>query len=519
MPRPFRCRPAPGRIRPLGAAAVPLAIGLALATTVALPACGPGASPADRPDILLLSIDTLRGDRWGCLGDPATRTPWMDRLARRGTLAFEGRAPAPVTLPSHTSLHTGLSPASHGVRDNGIFRMPADQGQLLAESLAGAGWTTAAFVSAYPLTKTFGLDRGFVRYDSNLGELDGDLGGMRQRPAGETVDRTLNWLGGGRGDSPAPDVPTFVWVHVFDPHAEYEPPGPWAASHAGDPYRGEVAYVDSQAGRLLRGWTAQRAGRTPLIAIVSDHGEGLHEHGESTHGALLHATTLRIPLVVATPDYAPRLIAEPMPLERIPATVLDRVGLPPRLNDGSAPTQDAPAGPVHGETLYPFYNFGWAGLRVREADGWRLIDGPAPRLYHLAVDPGETRDVAADHPERVTAMRADLEHEWERRLAVALAAEAREVSDEDLEALRALGYVGGGGASEPAEVAFTRGADPHARLVFVDRINQALTFLSHGDADRAVTALRAVVAEDPENRFAYQYLGQAAMQAGRLPEA
>ncbi|MGQ0721463.1 MAG: sulfatase-like hydrolase/transferase [Candidatus Eiseniibacteriota bacterium] len=493
---------------------------MTFALTAAL-AAGCGTKPTtDPPDLLLLTVDTLRGDRWGCLGDPAARTPHLDRTARGGTLAFEGRAPAPITLPSHTSMMTGLAPVAHGVRDNGIFRLPEDAGTTLAQAVRDAGWTTAAFVSAYPLSASFGLDRGFDRYDSTLGEDEEDHGAMRQRTAEETVDRVVRWLDGGRGDPPAAERPLFLWVHFFDPHAEYTPPAPWRTLFAGDPYRGEVCAVDAATGRLLHVLAARRGTRELFVVVVADHGEGLGEHGESTHGALVHASTLRVPILVRDAGFAPRLLAEPLAVERGAATLLRRAALGDALNPGSAPPLDAPPTPVIGETLYPHYNFGWSGLRVLESDGWRLVSGPVNRLYRPAEDPGETRDLASTHPDVVATLRAHLDREWAARREHAFGSTRRELTDRDAEALRALGYVAGAaGGEDDAEAAFLSGDDPHARLPLVDRINEALTWLQQDAPQRSLDLLRRVVAEDPENRFAWQYLGQAALDAGRAEEA
>jgi len=489
---------------------------LVLLATALVAGC---ARTPTKPDALLLTIDTTRGDRWGCVGDPRARTPHLDRLARGGTLAFEGRAPAPITLPSHTSMMTGLPPAVHGVRDNGIFRLDPSAGTTLAERLGSAGWTTAAFVSAFPLLQGFGLDRGFLHYDSTLGGRDDSLGGMRQRSADETVDRVERWLAGAKDPAPDPDAPIFLWVHFFDPHADYTAPAPWPAAFPDDPYRAEIAFADDQAGRLLASLRGARM-RELRVVVTSDHGEGLHEHGESTHGALVHASTIRVPIVVRTGAWAPRLVRTTVSVERIAATVLALLGVDPRLNPGGAPPLDAPAEPVHAETLYPWFNFGWAGLRTREEDGWRLVAAPTDRLYRIEEDPGEVRDVAAEHPEVVARLRDALEEEWERRRAAAFRPSVRELSADERDALQALGYVAGGPDDVgDLERAFEAEADPHAHLATVDRINRALTLLRLGEAAAAADTLRAVAMDEPSNRFALEHLGRALRDAGRLAEA
>jgi arylsulfatase A-like enzyme len=337
------------------------------------------------PDALLLTIDTLRGDRWGCLGDPQARTPHVDRLARRGNLAFEGRVSAPITLPSHASIMTGLPPGVHGVRDNGVFRLDPEAGTTLAERLSAAGWSTAAFVSAFPLLAGFGLDRGFDHYDSALGSRDDSLGGMRQRTAAQTLDRLEHWFSSAKAPPPSTEAPLFLWVHFFDPHADYTAPAPWPAIYPEDPYRAEVAFTDDQTGRLLFVLRRERT-RELQVVVTSDHGEGLFDHGESTHGALLHASTIRVPIVASPGDRrTPGLLGAPLSVQRVPATVLSLLGQDPELNRGSAPPLGAPPGAVHAETLYPWFNFGWAGLRSREDEGWS--SATSPRIIRRSSSP------------------------------------------------------------------------------------------------------------------------------------
>jgi arylsulfatase A-like enzyme/Flp pilus assembly protein TadD len=483
--------------------------------------CSPKApSPGD---VVFVTIDTLRGDCWGCLGDPRGRTPFLDRLSRASTLAFEGRAPAPVTLPSHVSIMTGLPPAIHGVRDNGIFQLSATGGRTLAERLREAGFATAAFVGAFPLASRFGLDRGFDHYDDFLrGEGRGELGGFRERSAGSTIDRLEQYLTGAK--APPLSTPLFLWVHFFDPHAEYEPPRPWG--ELAGPYRGEVAYVDGEIGRLLRTVGRSRPLPPRLVAVLSDHGEGLGEHGESTHGALLQLSTIRVPLLLREPSGLPRLVARPIAVESVPATILAKLGIDWRLNPESAAPLEGPgaseASPaVHAETLYPYFNFGWSGLRSREEGTWRLVTGAVDRLYQLAVDPGETRDVASQHPEIVARLKRALQEEWAARERAALPSATGSLSAEELETLQSLGYAAQ--SALPGQVAF-EGAfdgelDPNERVGLLDRINAGITYLRLGQATRAVEVLRSAIEEGGKNRLTLEYLGRAHAASGENREA
>lgn len=489
-----------------------------LSSLLSLAACSQGGT-REKPDLLLVTIDTLRGDRWGCLGDAHVRTPVLDRLAREGTLACEGRASAPITLPSHVSLMTGLPPAVHGVRDNAIFQLAPEHGRTLAEVLQEQGYSTAAFIAAFPLYERFGLGRGFAHYDERLGAGD-DEGStqLRERKAEVVVQRVRRWLTGKK--APPAEAPLFLWVHFFDPHANYTPPAPWAAAHGGDAYRGEVAYVDRQLGRLLAELARHRRARQLWAVITSDHGEGLGEHGEMTHGVLLHSGTIRVPILVWGPTYSPRLVTHVVSLERIPATVLSLAGSDVQPNPGAAPALTAAVTPVCAETMYPWFNFGWRALRAWEEDGWRLLSGERDRLFRLDLDPGEVQDLASEHPEVVARMRRRLDEYWESRSAEAFQARTGELSAEDVAALRSLGYAAGTvvAQADPAE-AFRTGADPALRVMLVDEINRAITLLDSDDPAAAVDLLAMIVRRDPTNRLAHEHLGRAYLRAGQLREA
>ncbi len=479
--------------------------------------CSEVGEPPAAGDVILLTLDTLRGDRWGALGDPSARTPHLDRISRGGRLAFEGRAPAPLTLPSHVSMMTGLPPAIHGVRDNGIFRLAPEGATTVAEEYQRAGWTTAAFVSAYPLVARFGLDRGFDVYLDGLGQDAEAAEHLRERDAEATVDRAERWLGGAQ--SPPADEPLFLWLHFFDPHAEYRPPGQWI-DVLPDGYRAEVAYLDHEIGRFLRVHGDRRSGRSVRLLIASDHGESLGDGGEATHGVLVRLSAIRVPIVVCTSTYAPALDDRPVPLERVAATLAGLAGIEAEFHAAAAPPLSAEAGPVHAETLYPHFNFGWRGLRVREEAGWRLVNGRVDRLYRVDEDPGELHDVAAAHPDVVRRMRDALEDEWEARCEAALAVGSGELSPEEVETLRSLGYASAGGiAVDAVEAAFEAGPDPGERIGDLGRVNRAITLFSRGRSEEAIPILEAIVAVDPGNRMAWEYYGRALLATQEAEKA
>ena len=250
----------------------------------------PGKEPEQRPkrtSVVLITLDTTRADRLGCYGRKDASTPNLDRLAAEGVRVEEAWTPVPITLPSHLTIMTGCYPTTHGVRDNGQskynHRIPT-----LADRFKAAGYTTGAVVSASVLDSAYGINAGFGIYDDRMA-------GRAERRADETTDRALTILA-------TLDRPFFLWVHYFDPHWPYEPPAPFAAKFAGDPYQGEIAFVDAQIGRLLAGLEQRKD--NPLIVVAGDHGESLLEHGERTHGIFTYRSTLRVPLIFSGPGIA-----------------------------------------------------------------------------------------------------------------------------------------------------------------------------------------------------------------------
>ncbi|HJS75217.1 MAG TPA: sulfatase, partial [Vicinamibacteria bacterium] len=246
-----------------------------------------GVRPRAGQNLLVITIDTLRADRVGAYGDSKARTPHIDRLAHEGVLFEQAVAQVPVTLPSHASLFTGLLPPTHGVRDNTYFRLDS-RAQTLAETLKASGYETAAFVAAFVLDGTFGLDQGFDFYDDEVSGAATTTGTIAER-RGELVSRSfVSWL-----EKRSSDRPFFAWLHFFDPHLPHAPPPPYEAS-----YGGEISYVDEQVGRVLEALAAKGEGDDTLVVLTSDHGESLGEHGEKSHGFFVYEATLRVPLIL-----------------------------------------------------------------------------------------------------------------------------------------------------------------------------------------------------------------------------
>lgn len=358
------------------------------------PASSPPRVPA-HPDVLLITLDTVRADRIGAYGHAAASTPNLDALAARGRRYTHAWSPVPFTIPAHASILTGLYPARHGIRANGDAVL-GDDATTLAERLRDAGFRTAAAVAAFPTTRVWGFDQGFDAFFDEVPAPRSFWHG--ERPAGAVVDDLVDWVGD-LGDDPAP---RFVWAHFFDAHHPYAPPEPWASAHP-DPYDGEIAAVDAQIGRLLEAF-----GRPTLVVVVADHGESLGEHGELGHGLYVYDGTQRVPFVVAGPGVAPEVVDRPASLVDVVPVVLTALGLP--VPDGLDGTADpAPDRAVWMESWQLATRFGLAPHLGVVAEGHKLVSLPRPELYALADDPREVHDRAGEDPDRVERLRARLE--------------------------------------------------------------------------------------------------------------
>jgi len=493
------------RLFALALGLLPLVLVLAVALARRRTAEGP------RPSVLLVTLDTLRADRVGAWGGPPGLTPALDALAARGLVFEEALASAPLTLPSHATLFTGLEPPRHGVRDNGTYVVPADL-ETLTTRLKAAGYETGAFVGAYVLDRRFGLARGFDHYDDRIARRESGASVLEsERPGAEVVSQALAWLAGRKGRF-------FLWAHLYDAHAPYAPPPPFRDAHSGRPYDGEVASVDDCVRRLVEAARAAAAARgegEPLVVVVADHGEALGEHGEETHGLFVYQGTLRIPLLLAGPRVprGQRHAGLARTADVLP-TLLGRLGLasPAGLDgvdllaDGRRERDEA-----YAETEYPA-SFGWSPLRSVRVGGLKLIDAPRPELYDLAADPRETRDLAAERPDAVERLRQALRGASGRERAPSLA----RLDPASAERLRALGYVSGEAAAREA-----RGdrPDPKDRLEAYRAFEAALAAESRGDRTAAVAGLGRLVASEPANAVFRRALVSALRRAGRPAEA
>ena len=500
VPAPTPSAHAPGLRLAAAAALVALAIaGLLLAKRSAAP-----------PSLLLVTIDTLRADHVSAYGYPQPTTPSLDGLARRGVRFASAQSASPLTGPSHATLLTGHYPPVHGVRDNARFVI-GDRTPTLAERLQRAGYDTAAFVSAFPVAAAFGFGRGFEVFDEGLHAAR--AGQLAERPANEAADAAAAWLRG-RGARPF-----FAWVHFYDPHEPYAPP---AAERARFPlpYDGEVAFADGQVGRLLGVLREAGLERRTLVAVLSDHGEGLGEHGESTHGLLLYESTLRVPFVLAGPGVPEgRVVSERVgTIDALP-TLLALLGLPAPEGLPGRDLRPALAGrplprqPLYAESLYGRLNCRWAALRCLTDGESKLVAGGRDELFDLANDLGERSDLSASEPVRASGMRDGL-----HRLVAAMApagdrALPSALSPDQAEKLRALGYVASGGGQGPLDDPGL--PDPRDRVAAFERL-RALGGARGGALRAALGEALALAREDRGNPFAHEVTAGLAFEAGEL---
>jgi arylsulfatase A-like enzyme/Tfp pilus assembly protein PilF len=465
-------------------------------------------------NILLITIDTLRDDALGASGNAAASTPSIDRLAAAGIRFSQAHAHAVVTLPSHASILSGRYPFAHGVRENAGFRFPPDI-DTLATVLKAQGYRTSAFVSAFPLDARFGLGRGFDVYDDQYGKgIDHSAFHVPERRGADTVAAALEWIGSAPTKGPGA-APWFAWVHVYEPHFPYQPPEPFATRHRTVPYLGEVAAADAALEPLLAPILLAGAEGKTLVAITGDHGEALGEHGEMTHGLFAYEGTLHVPLLLYAPQLlSPRAVDEPVRHVDVMPTLLDAVGVAvPAGIDGRsllsmAVTGRAPAAPGYFESLSASLNRGWAPLYGVSRGSLKYIDLPIPELYDLAVDAGETQNLASSRPDAVRELQQLLASVRKADRGPARTPETANTREQ----LRSLGYVSG---NATPKARFTAADDPK-ELIGLDRaIEEVVSRYQRGDLTGAIRSGEDIVRRRPNMPLSLEHLAFLYNQAGR----
>ena len=493
--------------RPVAAVALALLLASGCSRAAAPSLGAPGSQRG--ANVLLVTIDTLRQDRVGAYGSTSALTPTLDRLAAGGVRYAHAFSHVPMTLPSHTSILTGLTPPRHGVRNNTTFRL-ADGVPTLATLLKQAGYRTGAVVGAFVLDAGFGLARGFDEYDDRMPRPSGVSLDVAERRGDEVVAHAAEWI-----LRAAPlRSPWFAWVHLYDPHAPYDAPPEYRAGRA--PYDAEVAYADAMLGHLLDRLRSANALDRTLVVVVGDHGESLGEHGEATHGLFAYDATLAVPLIVSGPGVgAGRVDAAVAESDLLPS-ILDLVGLqvPDGLDGRSLVRPLSSERPIYFEAFDAYLTRGWAPLRGIIQGGWKYVDLPLPELYDLALDPHEqqNRFAANDH---ANALRRLLTTEFPDR-PVGTATSSR-LDVDALGRMRSLGYVGGTAATPQRRV--TEADDPKRLVALNERFNTAVTAYEERRAAEALAGFQAILTERPDFLSARTLAATVLIVGGRAREA
>lgn len=471
-------------------------------------------------DVFLITIDTLRSDHVGCYGYQWIQTPTIDQLAKQGIRFAQAFTPSPITNTSHASILTGLLPSSHGVSDFGV-PLTADH-STLAELLEKRGYQTAAFIGSIILdSKTLapGLDRGFEFYDNFPEKTETkSRWGRLERRGMDVVQRAETWLDGHRTG------PHFVWVHLYDPHDPYEPPPPYSEKYKDHLYDGEIAFADSALGRFLNYLKEQHWYEGALIIVVGDHGEGLGEHGEDTHGIFLYDSTTHVPLIVKLPNEqeAGKVVEEQARTTDILPTILELLGIPaPESLDGTSLKSallgtEAPSRTVLGETDYPL-RFGWAPLRSVRKDAFKFIEAPRPELYDLRSDPGEIRNAYVPWDSTVQKLRKELAKVSAKAAGKpSAAAVAPSTTDE----LRALGYLSTADARSSTDVPEpSLLPDPKDKVEEQNLLHVAMMASEDGQTAKARTALEKLLRLDNRSEIGLSQLGRLEMESENYTKA
>jgi arylsulfatase A-like enzyme/Tfp pilus assembly protein PilF len=468
--------------------------------------------------VLVITIDTTRADHLGCYGFTLAHTPHIDAVASQGVRCANAIAAAPITMPAHSSIFTGLLPPAHGVRDNGAYAL-GEKAVTLAERLRDAGYTTHAFVSALVLNRRYNLNQGFETYDDDLwSEEEPKLFMIRERRAPKTADRFLLWFDHWNRSR---SKPFFTWIHFFDPHQPYHPDYEDAITSP-SPYDAEIAGVDRQIGRIVETMRKNGLLDDTLLIITADHGESLGEHGEKTHAIFVYDATVRVPLLIRYPNlFKPMVYTAPVRSIDITPTVLSILGLPGgETTDGRdllaafRGKEPGPSLPQYSESLLSEVGFGMAPLFAVRDDGYKYIRAPRPELYDLRKDPYELTNIISSQPRIAARLDAELTKIIDDSKRHAVAAAASPLTRETEESLQALGYL-----APHAERSSMQGMDPKDGLPIHNKLEDARHFAQQEKWEEAGKLLREVIAITPRNVSAINVLGLMAVKTGDMEGA
>jgi len=463
------------------------------------------AEKAPRLNILLVTFDTTRADRIGCYGYNKIKTPNIDRLAKKGCLFEKAFTPVPITFPSHTSMLTGLYPPTHGIRNNATYALSAAI-VTLPELLKKRGYTTAAFVSAYVLDRRFGLDQGFDVYDDDLETGVEPKLRQKERRAETVTMSAIKWLQGIGKES------FFLWVHYFDPHDAWSPPPPFSETYEKNPYDGEIAYADNWFGKLLDMMEQLKLTENTLIVLAGDHGEGLGDHHEKTHGIFIYDTTIWVPLIFSCPRMLPseRRISSLVRLIDITPTILEIIAYKIPENMQGVSLSPMMLGKtkikeleLYCETYYPKSTHNWSPLKGLRTDQWKYIEAPIKELYNMDQDPEEKTNLFEKEKKQVELMGkrfALLAQEIETKDA---ASTALAMDKETQEKLRSLGYVWTPTSGEER----SKYPDPKEMINVLEYTDKGAAYFADGEYEKAIPLFKKVLELHPEDTEAYVTLG------------
>ncbi len=478
--------------------------------------CSPGGE-STAPSVLLITLDTTRADALSCYGGQAGVTPAIDRLAQRAVLYESAYAVVPLTVPAHVSMMTGLYPTRHTVRGNGGVSVPASA-ETLAERARAAGYQTAAFLSSIVLDRPCGLDQGFDTYDLPESGAAVTMVHMLDRTADRTLQLALEWF-----EKRDPKKPFFLWVHFFDPHSPCEPPQEFLDQAGGNAYLGEVSFMDGAVGKLLDGIERAGIADSTFVCVLADHGEGLGEHGELTHGVFCYQATMHVPLLLAYPDQwrAGERSSEIVSQVDITPTLVEAMGLPARESLDGRSLYRRTVGDDRGvylESFYGYMNFGWNPIVGWVDRAGKYLCSGRDELYRVAHDPLELRDESRASPMDVARYRAVITEAARRP---PLESSTSRIDETARDRMQGLGYAGAPASTIalPAPLENTGRPVPMDRLDELGRFQYAVAAGAAGHLDEARTIFEEIARANPLHGAALSHLGGIQLDQGRCAEA
>jgi arylsulfatase A-like enzyme/Flp pilus assembly protein TadD len=463
---------------------------------------------------ILITLDTVRADKLGCYGHSGIKTPTLDRIAQEGLLFDQMFCPVPMTLPSHTSLLTGMNPTSHGIRINAGGKL-SEAVTTLAEAFKHKGYRTGAFISSVVLKSRFGLNQGFDVYEDSWPSVMGQVESP-ERSGKEISDSTIRWL---RKDT---GKPFFAWLHYFDPHYPYTPPDPFGKS-AETAYEGEIEYVDNQLQRVI-GWLGKQGKLSKtMIVIVGDHGESLGEHNEQQHGLLIYRPTMHVPCMIWCPGLMKehKIIHTPASLIDIMPTITSRLGFDQAEQiDGidviSLSGNNKTARKIYGESEWSRLGFNWAPLSSIRTDEWVFVESPDPELFNWTEDPQERRNLYSQNPDIVKMFRRELQDI--RTKTAGYTPETVFLDDETTRQLESLGYVNLKTDNVVYEDLSTM-KNPRDMVIVFNTLTIARHKITMRDFSIAVTLLLDILQTNPDSTEIHASLAQAYHDMGSFADA